>query len=113
MLLLVAGATTCRDCDHEGCVDTLRVMSLGEASDEMVEVCVRDECVVVDSDGGVSHTEVRLPPGDSVEVLVRVHGTAAAEERRWFPVRAFRPNGPDCPPACRLVEVTVSERGFA
>jgi hypothetical protein len=40
-----------------------------------------------------------------VTMVVRKNGRVIARATRRFPVRVSRPNGPDCPPVCRQVNV--------
>jgi hypothetical protein len=99
-----------------GCTDSLRVTSQRMRPGQTIEVCAGGSCVPAEPKGGVSFTDITPPPlNRATEVVVRVYenGVLALEQRQDRTVADFRPNGGECPPKCKVVEVLVDEGGFS
>jgi hypothetical protein len=117
VLLAVAGATGCsdekRNCTLVGCTDGLRVESTGLRPNQTVDVCVGENCVSVRAGVDVGFTEiVAVSHVVDVRVVVREGGATVSDERRPVPVTLVKPNGEGCPPACKVVRVSVGATGF-
>lgn len=114
-----------RECTLMGCVDSLAIELVGQAPDEFtVEVipdgggawevrCAGGEAQVRQPDDGSLGVVCR--PGSVVffevapeEAAVRITWSGGETAQTTRPVyESVRPNGPDCPPECRVGHVSI------
>jgi hypothetical protein len=100
-------------CTEIGCNDIAQV-EFARAPRGRVEVrmCVEDQCQTSVSRGRPPVAlGIPLPesPADRVRVTVtmRRNGRTVARAEEQIPVRTTRPNGPDCPPVCRVANARL------
>jgi hypothetical protein len=100
-------------CTEIGCNDLAEVEFDGLPRGRVwVRVCAGERCVLNRSDGGgMEGTGVPLPAGTGdtvrVSVTVRSRGRTLLRVAERLPIETSRPNGPDCPPVCRVVRARL------
>jgi hypothetical protein len=97
-----------RACTLIGCDESsaqVRLSGLPRGAVE-VRVCVDDRChtASVLREGSVASVRLEHELGDRARMVVDVRrrGRVIARGAAEVPVKTSRPNGPDCPPVCRL-----------
>ena len=100
-------------CTEIGCNDIAQV-EFAEAPSGRVEVrmCVEDRCQTSVSRGQPPVAlGIPLPASEDdsvrVSVTVRRNGRTLARAAERIPVTTTRPNGPDCPPVCRIANARL------
>jgi hypothetical protein len=100
-------------CTEIGCNDIADVKFDGLPRGRIwIRVCAGERCVLSRGDGGgLEGTGVPLPAGTGdtvrVSVTVRSRGRTLLRVAERLPVETSRPNGPDCPPVCRVVNARL------
>ena len=101
-------APTPRACTEIGCSDGVYVELSRVPRDARVTLCVNGRCRRARA-AGPGRWQVDAPlgpaPGDAVSVAVTVRrgGRTIARAAERLAVRTVQPNGPGCPPVCRMV----------
>jgi hypothetical protein len=107
-----------RPCTEIGCMPASVEVALSGLPDEpvAVTVCSDDRCSTIRGRGdqltGVS-TGMSEGVGDSVRVKVTVRSGRRVLTRQTgqIPVTTSRPNGPDCPPVCKIAQARLDVAG--
>jgi len=116
-LVLVAGCGSEDEaaCTAIGCDDGVIVTLPRYEGDVSVRICAGDRCEIARGQGSIGWMSVQMPvEGRTADVTVTVRdgaGVVVARGRGTAPVTINQPNGPNCPPTCRQVLVTL--RGTA
>jgi hypothetical protein len=101
-------------CTEIGCGPPSAIVELSgmRAEPVAVTICAEQRCATVRSRGDqLTAVNVGLPEdaGESVRVVVEVRSgrRVLTKQAAVVPVKSSRPNGPDCPPVCKLARARL------
>ena len=101
-------------CTEIGCGPPSAIVELSgmRAEPVAVTICAEQRCATLRSRGDqLTEVNVGLPDdaGDSVRVVVEVRSgrRVLTKQAAVIPVKSSRPNGPDCPPVCKLARARL------
>jgi len=96
-------------CTEIGCGPPSAIVELSgmRAAPVAVKICAEQRCATLRSRGDqLTSVNVGLPDdaGESVRVVIEVRsgGRVLTKQAAVVPVKSSRPNGPDCPPVCKI-----------